>query len=118
MASRFDRRVIPESIIEPSKVVPEVYCTATITLKSGAIYDGRIVSEDTSGPALAVGLAINPVESDQRRHIAKTEIASQRVSETSPVPASLVNTLTRDEIFDLLAWIETGGSTNQPISGP
>ena len=104
VAARFDRRALLESIIEPSKVVAEVYRPVTITLTSGAIYDGRVVSEDAKG----VVLAINPVDPDQRRRIAKADIASQHVSTTSPMPASLLNTLTREEILDLLAWLESG----------
>jgi putative heme-binding domain-containing protein len=108
VSSRFDRRALLESIIEPSRVVAEVYRPVTVTLNSGAIYDGRIVSED----AKSISLSINPVDPDQRRRIAKSDIASQRVSELSPMPAGLLNTLTRDEIFDLLAWIESGGRSN------
>ena len=103
--SRFDRRTLLESIIEPSKVVAEVYRPVTVTLKSGAIFDGRIVGED----AKSISLAINPVDPDQRRRIVKSDIASQRVSELSPMPAGLVNTLTREEILDLLGWMESGG---------
>jgi putative heme-binding domain-containing protein len=105
VASRFDRRALLESIIEPSKVVAEAYRPVTVTLTSGAIVDGRIVGED----AKAIFLAINPVDPDQRRRVAKSEIASQRVSEVSPMPAGLLNTLTRDEILDLLAVLESGG---------
>jgi putative heme-binding domain-containing protein len=65
VAARFDRRTLLESILEPSKVVAEVYRVVTVTTKSGAIFDGRIVSED----AKAVVLAINPVDPDQRRRI-------------------------------------------------
>ena len=106
VASRFDRRALLESIIEPSKVVAEVYRATSLTLNSGAIVDGRIVSEDQN----AVVVAINPVDPDQRRRVGKREIASRHVSELSPMPSGLLNTLTRDEIDDLLAWIESGGT--------
>jgi putative heme-binding domain-containing protein len=106
VASRFDRRSLLESIVEPSKVVAEVYRAASITLKSGAIVDGRIVSED----AKAIFVAINPVDPDQRRRVAKTDIAARSVSDVSPMPTGLLNTLTRDEVLDLVAWIESGGA--------
>jgi putative heme-binding domain-containing protein len=111
VSSRFDRRTLLESIIEPSKVVAEVYRPVTVTLKSGAIYDGRVVSED----AKSLVLAINPADPDQRRRLAKSDIASQRVSELSPMPAGLLDTLTRDEILDLLAWSESGGDANHEV---
>ena len=80
----------------------------TVTLKSGAIHDGRVVSED----ATSLTLAINPADPDQRRRLAKADIVSQRVSELSPMPANLIDTLTREEILDLLAWVETGGGAS------
>jgi hypothetical protein len=77
-------------------------------MKSGAIIDGRIVGEDSR----SVSLAINPVDPDQRRRLAKADISGQRVSEVSPMPAGLLNTLAREEILDLLAWIESGGDAD------
>lgn len=108
VSARFDRRALLESIIEPSKVVAEVYRNVSLTLKSGAMVDGRIVSEDPRN----LVLALNPVDPDQRRQVARADVASQRVSEVSPMPAGLLNTLTREEILDLLAWIESGGEAN------
>ncbi len=111
--ARFDRRTLLESIIEPSKVVAEVYRPVTVTLKSGAIYDGRIVTED----AKSISLVINPVDPDQRRRIVKSDIASQRLSELSPMPEGLVNTLSREEILDLVAWLETGATSKTLLEG-
>jgi hypothetical protein len=105
VTARFDRRALLESIIEPSRVVSETYRTVTVTMKSGAIHDGRVVGED----AKSVMLAINPVDPDQRRRLPKADIESQRVSELSPMPRGLLDTLTREEIADLLAWIESPG---------
>jgi putative heme-binding domain-containing protein len=108
VSSRFDRRTLLESIIEPSRVVSETYRSVTVAMKSGAIFDGRIVDED----ARSISLAINPVDPDQRRRLAKADISGQRVSEVSPMPAGLLNTLAREEILDLLAWIESGGDAD------
>lgn len=108
VAARFDRRALLESILEPSKVIAEVYRSVTVTTRAGAIHDGRIVGED----ARSILLAINPVDPDQRRRINKAEIAAQKVSEISPMPAGLLDTLTREEILDLLAWIESGGDAS------
>jgi putative heme-binding domain-containing protein len=105
VSSRFDRRALLESIVEPSRVIAENYRNLTITLRSGAIHDGRVVSEDATG----VVLATNPVDPDQRRRFGKAEIATRRLSEVSPMPGGLLDTLARDEILDLLAWIESSG---------
>ncbi len=102
---RLDRRALLESIIEPSRVVADVYRNVSITIKSGAIIDGRIVSEDKD----SISVAINPVDPDQRRRILKNEVVSQKMSDISPMPEGLLNTLEREEIFDLLAWLESSG---------
>jgi hypothetical protein len=73
------------------------------------IYEGRIVSEDDQN----VVLATNPVDPDDRRRIAKSQLDSQRVSNVSPMPAGLLDTLTREEILDLLAWLLNGDETNR-----
>jgi putative heme-binding domain-containing protein len=105
VASRFDRRALLESIIEPSKVVAEIYRTITITMKSGAILEGRIVAEDEK----TLLLASNPLDSlDDRRRVAKADIASQKVSALSTMPAGLLNTMNMDEVLDLVAWLEAG----------
>jgi len=109
VAARFDRRTLLESVVEPSRVIAENYRSVTVTLKSGAIHDGRIVGEDAN----SITLAINPADPDQRRRLLKADIASQRVSEVSPMPGGLFDTLTRGEILDLLTWIESGGVKKQ-----
>jgi putative heme-binding domain-containing protein len=102
VGARLDRRALLESIIEPSRVIADVYRTVTITTKSGAIHDGRIVAENEK----TVTLATNPVDPDHQQRVSKNEIRSRRISETSSMPEDLVNTLTRDEILDLLGWLE------------
>jgi putative heme-binding domain-containing protein len=102
VGARFDRRALLESVIEPSRIIADVYRSVTISTKSGAIHDGRIVSED----AKSVTLATNPADPDHREHVSKQEIMSRRVSDVSAMPEGLLNTLNRDEILDLLAWIE------------
>jgi putative heme-binding domain-containing protein len=105
VGSRLDRRALLESIVEPSKVVAEAYRIVTITTKSGAIIEGRIVTEDAN----ALWLAVNPLDPiDDRRRVAKADLASQRVSELSPMPTGLLNTLAQDEVLDLLVWLESG----------
>jgi putative heme-binding domain-containing protein len=77
VASRFDRRALLESLVEPSRVIAENYRNMMLTLKTGAIHDGRIVSEDSK----SIVLATNPVDPDRRQGFAKSEIVSRRVTD-------------------------------------
>src|SRR5207244_12928162 len=45
VASRFGRREILESIIEPSKVISEQYQNEVVTTKTGKVITGRLMDE-------------------------------------------------------------------------
>jgi hypothetical protein len=42
------------------------------------------------------------------REVSKAAIESRRLSDLSPMPAGLLNTLTKEEILHLLNWLEAG----------
>ena len=102
--SKYSRREILESILEPSKVVSEQYQNYAIVQKDGEGATGRIVDEDDSKIVVQPSLL-----SSERVAIKKAEIAERRPSKISPMPEGLVNLLTEDEIHDLLAYIESTG---------
>ena len=47
---------------------------------------------------------------DEHRQIAKTGIKSKEVNPISLMPPALISVLTKEEIFDLLAYLESGGN--------
>nr|MDQ3623745.1 c-type cytochrome [Verrucomicrobiota bacterium] len=102
--SRFSRSDILESIMAPSKVIMEQYQTTTVLKKSGDAVTGRLVDEDEA----SVVLITNPL-TGERTEVPKSEIERRDRSPVSPMPAGLVNVLTRDEILDLVAYLESGG---------
>ena len=53
-------------------------------------------------------LALDPLHPDKVTRIPKVKIARRRVSAVSLMPAGLLNTFSREEILDLLAWLERG----------
>ena len=105
-AGRFPRRDMLEHILEPSKVIAENYRNVSVTTKSGVIMDGRFISEDDQN----LTLATNPVDPDRRSTVRKSEVVSRHDSSVSPMPPALLNNFTRDEILDLIAWLEFGAA--------
>jgi len=103
-ASRFNRRDLLETIIEPSKVISDQYQNITVTKKDGDEVTGRLVEENEE----RVVLVVNPLATD-RTEVRKRDIAKRAPSKLSPMPEGLVNILTKEEILDLLAYIEAGG---------
>lgn len=112
VASRFGRRDLLEHTLDPSKVVAENYRNISVTTKAGVIMDGRLLAENDQ----SLTLANNPIDADHRWTVRKREIASQRVSELSPMPAGLLDSLTHEEILDLLAFLEFGASAAPTVT--
>ena len=103
-SSKYSRRDILESILEPSKVISEQFQNITIIKKDGDDVSGRLVDED--GKRIVIQPSpLNP----ERVEIKKGDIAERRVSKVSPMPEGLANQLTENEILDLLAYIESAG---------
>jgi putative heme-binding domain-containing protein len=107
LASRFSVHDILEATLEPSRVVSDTYRHVIVTTRRGETLTGRVVPVDYRLPVLR--LAADPLAPDAAVDVAKDDIVSYTESEVSPMPAGLLDRLTREEIFDLLAYIESGG---------
>ncbi len=104
IASRFSRHDILESILEPSKVISEQYANTDLVLKNGTTLTGRIVAETDDQIVLRPSML-----APEMQEIRKADIKSREVSKISPMPPGLVNMLSKQEILDLLAYLEAGG---------
>jgi putative heme-binding domain-containing protein len=101
IGARFDRHALLESILEPSRVIDDKYRSMVVTTRSGDVEVGRLAGEE--GPMLL--LAPNAFAPDEVVRIAREQIVTQRLSQVSPMPAGLLDTLSRAEILDLLAYL-------------
>jgi putative heme-binding domain-containing protein len=111
-SSKYTRRDILESIIDPSKVVSEQYQNVALALKNGDEVAGRVIEEDSR----KIVMVTDPLKQTQRE-IRKNEIQERRPSKLSPMPEGLVSILTKEEILDLLAYIESGGKPTAEAFG-
>ena len=109
VSSRFTRRDVLEAIVEPSKVVSEQFINTTFVLKNGEDITGRIIDE--SGEKVVI--YVNPFTAD-RTELKKSDIKSRRAAKLSPMPEGLVNVLSKDDLLDLLAYLEAAGRKNHP----
>jgi putative heme-binding domain-containing protein len=109
VSSRFARKDILESIIEPSKVISEQYANTMIMTTSGKILDGRILEENGQ----RIVLQPNPLQ-PEKIEVKKSDIDKRALSKVSPMPAKLVDNFTKDEILDLLAYLESAGKKDHP----
>jgi putative heme-binding domain-containing protein len=103
--SKYSRRDLLESILESSKVISDQYQNTTVTTKDDEDVTGRVV-EDTDSKLV---LVVNPLTGD-KMDIKKSDVKGRAPSKTSPMPDGLVNILTKEEILDLIAYIESSGN--------
>ena len=109
VAARFSRKDLLESITEPSKVLSEQYQNSVYTLKNGDEVVGRVASALPD----RVTVTVNPIAGTTVT-LTKEQIAKRSVSKVSPMPEGLIDILTREEILDLVAFMESGGNANAP----
>lgn len=108
LAARFSRRDMLASILQPDKVVAEQYRRDVLETSDGKVVTGMIIEgNDYRSPQLR--LLTDPLRPDTIITIEKKNIESHRKSMTSQMPQGLLNTLTREEILDLLSYLESGG---------
>ncbi len=111
--SRFDRRALLESILEPSKVIDEKFRNIAFVLKNGNSIVGAVEREDEQKVIVRESpLGENSIE------LPKQRIVRREPSPISPMPAGLVNGLRREQILDLLAFLESGANTNSSVFKP
>ena len=111
--SKYTRRDVLESIIEPSKVISDQFQNYIVVKKDGDSATGRIVDETQD----KVVIQPNPL-APERIEIKKSEIAERKPSKVSPMPQGLLNQFTEDEILDLLGYLESMGKEKGPNFKP
>jgi putative heme-binding domain-containing protein len=108
VASRFGKRDLLLSILEPSRVVDEKYRTEQIVTSDGRVLIGRIISGGDYR-STRLRLVTDPLRPGEVTEIDKSDVESHQASPQSPMPAGLLDTLTPAEIADLLAYLESAG---------
>jgi putative heme-binding domain-containing protein len=115
VASRFSRRDMLQSILEPNQVVAENYRNVQIRTTDGRSIVGRVlVAGDYRSEKLQI--ATEPLRPSTVIEIHKRDIEESRLADTSPMPAGLLDTFTAEQVLDLLAYLE-GGRQPNPSGG-
>lgn len=103
-----DRSALLTSILEPSKTIADRYKNYVFELNDGEELVGMIVKEDADTVTVQTGPSdtlIQPVK--------KTNIKKRDPQSSSQMPLGLLSLLTKEQILDLLAYVESGG--NAPV---
>jgi putative heme-binding domain-containing protein len=104
LAGRFNAADLLESILEPSRAIPERYRDTIVWSHDGRAVAGRIVEEKDGRLWLRESGGARGLAS-----VALEEIESRETSALSPMPEGLLDTFTAEEILDLLAYLLQDG---------
>ncbi len=104
---RYSPHDLLDQIINPSKVINEQFSSITVLTEDGKVHTGVVVNLNGDSMTLNTDLT----DPNQRVNIDRKEIEELVVSKTSPMPAGLLNRMTREEILDLIAYVISGGDS-------
>ncbi|MDA1202015.1 MAG: GDSL-type esterase/lipase family protein [Planctomycetota bacterium] len=105
---------ITRHILDPSLKIDDRYRSTTIITDAGRVITGLVVEET---PA-AVAIVENPVAKAEPIRIPKSEIDERTTSPVSIMPKGLLDTLNRDEVLDLIAYVAARGDESSCLFSP
>ncbi len=100
-------------IIEPSNKINEKFQNYQFVTKEGRVIVGVIMKEDDT----TYHVATNLLTPNTLTTLRKKDIDEKIKSKISPMPAGLLNALTKDEILDLHSFIESSGHLPDMLNG-
>ncbi len=111
LAGRFQLKDMAEAIVDPSKVVSDLFKATIVETKDGKTFTGKLVNDTKD----SITLVIDPEVATKTVEIKKANIEEQQLSGTSLMPKDLLKTLNETEVLDLLAYLMSRGNPNDAM---
>jgi putative heme-binding domain-containing protein len=111
LGTRFSKKDMLESIINPNKTVSDQYAATQIMLRNGTSVIGRLTNQDK----MAYYISQNPYAPDDVEKILKKNVLSMKYSPVSSMLPGLINSLNGEELKDLMAYLMSGGSESNAM---
>ena len=105
VAKKYKGTKLLKQVLDPSSELNEKFQGYQIYKTDGTIVSGTFLKEDEKTIHLIPNLLAPKVVTV----VAKNEIEQRMASKVSAMPLGMVNMLTKEEILDLLAFLEAGG---------
>lgn len=99
-----DRAEVLRQILEPSLVIAERFRNIQFELKNGDAVLGMVMQEDADKVTIQTGPSDALVQT-----LKKSDIKERLPQPSSLMPLGLLNALSKEQILDLLSYIEAGG---------
>ncbi len=110
---RFSPHDLIVSIVDPNKEISDQYAATQFITEDGKVVVGRVAN--MNGDKLQV--ITNMLAPGSFTEVKRDEVLEQRPSKNSMMPGGLIDTLTAEEVHDLLAYLRSGGNAQHPVYG-
>lgn len=110
---RYSPHDLLDQVINPSKVINDQFSAVTVVTQDGLSHTGVVVN--LNGDFVMINTDLTDPHKQVR--VDRKEIDELFVSKTSPMPAGLINRMTKDEILDLIAYLISGGDPDHAYFG-
>lgn len=98
-------RKLLQQVLDPSSEINEKFQNTQFVLNDGRVISGVIVKEEPG----EFHVMTNLLTPETITHIPKADIDQRVASKISPMPPGLANVLTKQEISDMVSFLEAGG---------
>jgi putative heme-binding domain-containing protein len=105
VSGRFSPRDLLESLVNPSKEISDQYGMIVVHKTDGDFVTGRVAN--MNGDRLSI--AENMLAPGDFTNVRRADIEKIEPSTISPMPEGLLNSLNRDEVLDLMAYLLSAG---------
>jgi len=111
VGSTYTRDFVLQSILEPSADINGRFFHTVFTLKNGDVVTGSVV-DIVDKRIFVAPVMLSP---DVTIEIAEADVKSEAPSPVSPMPSGLLNPFTKEQIVELLAFLDAGGDRNAAV---
>ena len=108
---RFSPKDLLTAIIEPNKEISDQYAATQFVTDVGQVIVGKVIN--MNGKNLQV--LTNLLDPSSLTSVNRDSIEDVRPAPNSLMPAGLLDTLSEEEIVDLLAYLRSGGNPDHPM---
>lgn len=111
LGTRFSPKEMLEAIVNPDKAVSDQYAATQYTLRNGSSVVGRLINEDK----LNYFVSQNPYAPETLTKVPKKNVLRAKLSSASIMFPGLINSLNKEELKDLIAYLMAGGKKDNPM---
>ncbi|MCP5541455.1 MAG: c-type cytochrome [Akkermansiaceae bacterium] len=111
VSGKFSPRDLLEQIVDPNKEISDQYGSMIFTLTDGTEIAGRVMN--LNGDSIQVN--VNMLDPNDTVPVDRKRLKEMKPSPYSMMPPGLLNTLKKDDVLDLLAYLLAAGDPENPM---